>query len=160
MTGLAVLLSFALAAPRIGLSAQSAAQGETSLYTRVTLCGISFHHERANPKHISVDAEYVSAIPHGLFLIDRRCEGKGLQIDFADNGLDPSVAFIKHHMFEIHRAHGIFRGTLKRGRVNGRLYLWLESVADFRSDDIHPAPHEDEPIHLPEPPLPTWPPTL
>ena len=131
-----------------------------SSYVPVTLCGLSFHHEKANPKHISVYAEYINGFPHGLLLIDRRCERNGIGIDFADKGLDPSVEFIQRHMLDIRRAHGIFRGTLRRDPEHGRLYLWLESVVGFRSEDIQPSLREDEPkpIRLPEPPLPTWPP--
>jgi len=157
MTGRIVQFLFAFAPFVIGSSANCQVHDTQPPYVPVTLCELSFHHERANPKHISVAAEYVNAVPHGLFLTDRRCEGKGLQIDFADTGLDPSVAFIKSHLFEIHRAYGTFRGTLKRDRVTGRLYLWLESAVNFRSVD--PVTIHDEPIHLPEPLLPTWPPT-
>jgi hypothetical protein len=156
MTVRLVQFLFAFAATVIGYSANGQAHNTEPPYVPVTLCELSFHRERPNPKHVSIEAEYVSGIPHGLVLIDRRCEGKGLGIDFADTGLDPSVAFIKRHLFEIHRANGTFRGTLKRDRVTGRLYLWLESVVDFRSDDIQ---DEDKPIHLPDPPPPTWPPT-
>jgi hypothetical protein len=69
-------------------------------YVPVTFCGLSFHHEKANPKHISVYAEYVNAFPHGLLLTDRRCEPNALRIDFADKDLDPSLAFIKRHMLD------------------------------------------------------------
>jgi hypothetical protein len=134
-------------------------QPPAAVYVPVTLCEIGFQHEKANPKHISVDAEYVSAFPHGLFLTDRRCSRKALQIDFPDNGLDPSVALIKAHLFEIHRANGTFRGVLKRDPGTKRLYLWLQSVVNFQSADYLPDLHKDEPIRLPDPPLLEWPPT-
>jgi hypothetical protein len=127
------------------------------VYAPVTLCEISFHHERVNPKYISVDAEYMSAVPHGLFLTDRRCAKKVFQLDFSRNDPDPSVAFIHNHIFEIHRANGTFRGLLKRDRVTGALYLWLQSVVNFRSADILPEGPPGDPIDLPGPPLPKRP---
>jgi hypothetical protein len=152
MTGRFVLLLLALAPIVIGYSAQSQARNTQPRYVPITLCELSFHHEKANPKYISVDAEYVNAMPHGLVLTDRRCETKGLQIDFADTGLDPSVALIKAHLFEIHRANGTFRGILKRDPVTSRLYLWLQSVVNFQSADYVPELHKNEPL------WPQWPP--
>lgn len=159
MTGRFVLLLFALAPIVIGDCAYSQARNKRPRYVPITVCEVSFHHERANPKYISVDAEYMSAIPHGLFLIDRRCAGKALQIDFPDTGLDPSVALIKDHLLQIHRAKGTFRGILKRNRHTSRPYLWLESVVDFQSADYLPELDMGQPIRLPEPPPPEWPPT-
>ena len=157
MTGRFVLLLFALAPIVIGDSIHSQARNAQPHYVPITVCEVSFHHERANPKYISVHAEYVDAIPHGLFLIDRRCARKALQIDFPDTGLDPGVELIKDHLSEIHRASGTFRGILKRDRVTSRLYLWLDSVVNFRSADYLPELDMSEPIRLLEPPLPKWP---
>ena len=114
--------------------------------------------KRANPKYISVKAEYVNAAPHGLFLTDRRCPSKALQIDFPDTGLDPSAAFIKDYWWEIHQAKGTFRGMLKRDRDTSRPHFWLESVVNFQSADYLPELDKDEPIRLPEPTVPKWPP--
>jgi len=158
MTGRFILLLFALAPIVIGDSAYSQARNTQPRYTPVSVCNISFHHERVNPKYISVDAEYADAFPHGLVLSDRRCPGKGIQIDFPDTGLDPSVALIKDHLWEIHHAKGTFRGMLKRDRGTNRLYLSLESVVNFQSADYSPESDKDGPIRLPEPPLPKWPP--
>ncbi len=160
MTRRFVLLMFALASIVIGDSAHSQTRSTQPHYAPVTLCEISFHHERANPKYISVDAEYVNAIPHGLFLRDLRCPDKGLQLDFPDTGLDPSVALINGHLWEIHKATGIFRGMLKRDRHTGRLYLWLESVVNFQPAEYLPEFDKGEPIRLSEPTVPKWPPTL
>jgi hypothetical protein len=140
-------------------SAQAQARNAQPRYAPVTLCEISNHKEWVNPKRISLEAEYVNAIPHGLFLIDHRCTGKALQIDFPDSGLDPSVAFIKDHLLGIHRANGIFRGILKRDRVTNRRYLWLQSVVNFQTADYLPELHKDKPIQLPEQPWPKWPPS-
>jgi hypothetical protein len=160
MTGRFALLLFALAPIVIGDLANSQTRNTQPRYTPVTLCEISFHHERVNPKYVSVDAEYVNASPHGLFIRDRRCPGKGLHIDFPDTGLDPSVALIHDHLWEIYRANGTFRGMLKRDRHTGRLYLWLESVVNFQPADYLPEFDKGEPIRLPEPAMPKWPPTL
>jgi hypothetical protein len=155
MTRRFVPLLFALAPVVIGYSGQSQARNTQPLYAPVTLCEISSHHKGVSPKYISVDAEYINAVPHGLFLTDRRCPRKVLQIDFADNGLDPSVALIKDHLLQIHRADGTFRGIIKRDSANGRLFLWLQSVINFQSPDYQPEP---KPIRLPEPPFPNVPP--
>lgn len=155
-----VLLLFALSPIVIANSMQCQTKKALPSYVPITLCEISFHHEKPNPKYISVDAEYVSAIPHGLYLIDRRCASKAIQIDFADTGLDPSVALIKDHLWEIQKATGTFRGMLKRHRGTNRLYLWLESVVNFQPADYLPAFDKSEPIRLPEPTVPKWPPTL
>lgn len=154
MPRLFVVLLLVSAPLLIESSVQAQTRNTQRLYAHVTLCEVSFHHERVNPRYISIDAEYVAAFPHGLFLTDRRCERKALQIDFPDTGLDPSVAFIKDHLFEIHRANGTFRGILKRDRVTSRLYLWLQSVVNFQSADYLPELHKDEQIRLPEPQLP------
>jgi hypothetical protein len=92
-------LLFAMSPIVTGAAAHSQARNAQPTYVPVTLCEISFHHEKANPKYISVDAEYVGAIPHGLYLNDRRCTKKALQIDFVDSGLDASVALIRDHMW-------------------------------------------------------------
>jgi hypothetical protein len=147
MTGRFVLLLFALAPIVIGDSIHSQARNVQPHYVPITVCEVSFHDETPNPKYISIDAEYVNAIPHGLFLIDRRCAKKALQIDFPDTGLDPSVELIKQHLSEIHRANGTFRGILKRDHVT-RLYLRLDSVVNFRSADYLPELDPGEPIRL------------
>lgn len=151
-----VVALFALTSIAAACSAHCQARNAQPVYTSVSLCEISFHRQTANPKLISVQAEFVNGSPHGLVLLDWRCSTKGLRIDFPDTGLDPSVAFIKDHMFQIHRADGTFRGILKRDPGNGRLYLWLQSVVNFESADLPPEP---EPIRLAEPPpLPDLPP--
>lgn len=127
-------------------------------YMPVSLCDIVGSHPRVKVgTHISVKAYYESAIPHGLFLSDPHCP-KILLLDWANTGLDPSVALIETHMFEIHRASGTFRGMLKRYRNSGRKLLWLESVKDFHSDDYIPDLNPNQLIQLPEPPLPKSPP--
>jgi hypothetical protein len=146
-----VLLLLALVPMIVRLSLQAHAQNTQPRYTPVALCEIALHDEKAFPKYVSLDAVYVSAIPHGLFLKDPRRERCGLQIDFPDTGLDPSVAFIKDHMLEIGRATGTFRGILKRDRVIGRRYLWLQSVTNFQSAYQPPELYIDEPIRLPKP---------
>ena len=160
MTRRLVLLLFALSPIAIADSAHSQARNPQPSYFLITLCEMSFHHEKPNPKYISVDAEYVSAAPHGLYLIDRHCASKAIGIDFADTDLDPSVALIKDHLWEIRKATGTFRGMLKRHRDTNRLYLWLESVVNFQPADYVPAFDKSEPIRFPEPTVPQWPPTL
>jgi hypothetical protein len=142
-------------------TAQAQAEPKKPRYVRISLCQISFKIERSNPRLISVDAEFVNAFPHGLFLTDQRCKRDGLQIDFPDAGLDPSVAFIQNHLLQIHRASGTFRGILKRDYATGLLFLWLQSVGNFQTSDALtfdlPPPYIDEPIRLPEPPPLNWP---
>ena len=60
----------------ICLPAQAQAGPKQPRYVPITLCQISFKNGRHNQKFISVDAEYVSATPHGLFLTDKHCERK------------------------------------------------------------------------------------
>jgi hypothetical protein len=155
-----VVLLFALSPILIGTAADPQARNAKPSYVPVAVCEISFHHEKANPKYISVDAEYVSAVPHGLYLTDGCCPRKALQIDFADTGLDASVALIRNHLWKIHRANGTFLGALRSCLDRSRLCLWLDSVLNFRSNDYLPELDRGEPIRLPEPPLPKWPPTL
>jgi hypothetical protein len=151
-----VMAFFALASIAGEYSADCQVRKAQPVYTPISLCEISFHPQKANPKFISVHAEFVNATPHGLVLTDRRCANRGLQIDFADTGLDPSVALIKDHLFQIWRADGTFRGVLKRDPDSGRLYLWLQSVANFKSSYYQPEPG---PVRLPElPPFPPLPP--
>jgi hypothetical protein len=159
MTRRLVLLLLALGPIMIANQVGCQPTAAQSVYVSVTLCEIAFHHEKVNPKYISVDAEYLSAVPHGLFLTDKRCARKALQIDFADNGLDPSVALLKDHLSEIHRAIGTFRGILKRDPNTKRLFLWLQSVVNFQSADYIPDLHKDEPIRVPDSPPAKWPPS-
>jgi hypothetical protein len=153
MTKRLVLLLLALGAPGMGLSAQSAAQEGTPPYTPVTLCGISIRHQKVKPKYVSLDAEYVNATPHGLFLIDRHCRGKGLQIDFPKTGLDPGAATLKDNLWIIAQATGTFRGMLERDQRTGRLCLIVQSVLGFRPKYFDPE-RKDKPLRLPDPELP------
>ena len=128
------------------------------MYAHVKICGLSFHDEQANPKYVSLDAEYVNATPHGLFLLDRHCpRGKGLQIDFPTTGMDANAARLKNDLWLIVRATGTFRGTLERDRQTGRLCLFVQSVINFQPEYMYPE-HEPAPIRLPEPEWPKWPP--
>jgi hypothetical protein len=154
MTRRLVLLLLASAPMMMRPSAQAQTLVAQPRYASVTLCEISFKKGSVNPKYVSIDAEFVDAIPHGLLLTDRRCVRNGLQIDFPDTGLDPSVAFIRKHIGELHRANGTFRGILKRDQATGRIYLWLQSVVNFQPTDPLEEPYKDEPIQLPEPPMP------
>jgi len=113
--------------------------------------------DKVRTKYVSVGAEFVNALPHGLYLRDRRCK-KILQIDFPDTDLDPSVAFLEKHVFELDGATGTFRGVLKRDPATGRVYLWLQSVVNLQSARYLPELDKNGPIHLPEPPMPKWPP--
>ena len=116
-------------------------RGVRPIYAPVKLCEISFRSERVNPKYVSIDAEFVSAFPHGLFLTDERCPRDVLQIDFPNTNLDPSVAFIKDNLLGISRATGRFRGVIKRDRVTGRPYLWLQSVVRVQPTVPLPEPY-------------------
>jgi hypothetical protein len=122
------------------------------------MCGINFHRGKVNPKYISVEAEYVNAIPHGVILIDRRCR-RGLGIDFADAGLDTGAATMKDQFLLIRRATGTFRGVLSRDRPSGLLGLTVQSVLNLQSEPFYPEENFN-PIRLPEPQWPTWPPAL
>jgi hypothetical protein len=121
------------------------------------LCDVT-HHPRRDLIHrrVAIDAEYVNAIPHGLYLLDTSCSRGTLQIDFPDTGLDPSIALLQAHMLEIHKASGTFRGILKIDRRTGRIYLWLESILHLQSPDYIPELHPIE--QLPAPATPKWPP--
>lgn len=139
-----------------GRPAQSQTQDGTRAYRVLTICDISHHrHRDLIGRRVAIDAEYVNAVPHGLYLLDSSCERGALQIDFPDAGLDPSVALLKAHMFEIHKASGTFRGILKIDRRTGRIYLWLESILNFKTPDHIPELNPIPP--LPEPPPPIWP---
>jgi hypothetical protein len=145
---LSVLASFLIDCPLQGQNGKAQPP-----YVSVKLCDIPLRHGRSANLHVSVDAEYVSAIPHGLFLRDRGCPTRVLQLDFGDTDLDPSVAFVKKYMWQIHEANGTFRGVLKRDPVTGRRKLWLQSVVNFQPADYIPELHLQEPI-LPDPPCP------
>lgn len=92
-----------------------------------------------------------------VILLDRRCPRRGLQIDFADTDLDANANMMKHKYFLIARATGTFRGILSRDRVNGRLGLTVQSVLNIQPQNMYPE-LKDDPVHLPEPPRPVWPP--
>jgi hypothetical protein len=125
-------------------------------YVHVTMCGIDFHRGKTNPKYISLEAEYINAIPHGVILIDWRCR-RGLSIDFAETGLDAGAATMKDKFLLIRRATGTFRGVLNRNRNSGRLGITVQSVLNLQSKLFYPE-EEIDPIRLPEPQWPMWPP--
>lgn len=150
-----VLLLAAFSPTFFGCYARSQVRNTRPVYARVELCKIPVH--RIDRKYVSFDAEFRTALPHGIFLTDRRCT-RILQIDFADTGLDLSVVFLEKHIFELNGARGTFRGTLKRDPDTRRVYLWLESVVDLQSTSYVPAFERDEPIQLPQPEFPKWPP--
>lgn len=153
----AVFLILAFAPIALAQPAHNAAPTQQPAYVHVTMCGIAFHHEKVNPRYISLDAEFVNASPHGVILLDRRCPRRGLQIDFADRDLDANAIMMKHKYFLIARATGTFRGILSRDRVNGRLGLTVQSVLNLQPQYMYPE-LKDDPIHLPEPPWPVLPP--
>jgi hypothetical protein len=126
-------------------------------YVAVSLCQIAFHHESANPQYVSLDAEYVNATPHGLVLIDHACPRRGLQIGFADTGLDANAERLKKHLWGIGRATGMFRGKLYRDRATGMLGLTVQSVLNLQPQFFYPE-DDDRPIQLPEQPMPKFPP--
>jgi hypothetical protein len=152
-----LLTVFAFTSFLIHHTAQAQKVKQKPRYDSVTLCDLSLHQGATTPHSISVDAEYFSAVPHGIFLNDHRCPAKVLQIDFGDTDLDPSVAFIKRYIFQIHQASGTFRGILKQTCRSGGRCLWLQSVVNFKPSEDLPEFHLQEPIQLPEPPLPKWP---
>lgn len=125
-------------------------------YKRTALCEVASRSVRAGAKLVSIDAEIVNAMPHGLFLIDERCPRISLQIDFARTGIDPSLKALEENMFCFHRATGTFRGRIKFDSETRRRYLWLESLINFNCEECS-EPFEDKPINLPDPPLPTLP---
>lgn len=160
MTRRVGLLLFVLTASEMGFPAQPAAQSLSPLYAPVTLCGISFHHQKADPKYISVEAEFVNAMPHGAILLDHHCPGRGLQIDFPKTRLDPGAATLKQDFWRISRANGRFRGMLERDERTGRIYLSVQSVLNLQPEYFYPEERKPEPIQLPQPELPHWPPEL
>ena len=123
---------FTLTALGTGFSAQPTAQNTSAAYTPVTLCEISFNHQRANPKYVSLEAGFVNATPHGVILLDKHCSGRGLQIDFPHAGLDKGAATLKKDFYRISRAKGTFQGILERDQRTRRLYLSVQSVLSFR----------------------------
>jgi hypothetical protein len=151
-----VLRLLAFAPVVIANSAKCQAPPSQPDYVSVTLCEIAFHHEKVNPKYVSLDAEYVNATPHGLVLLDRRCPKRGLGIDFADTVFDANAEMMKKHFWEMDRATGTFRGILG-SRPRSGLYLIVQSVLNLQPQFFFP--DHDRPIQLPEPPLPKWPPT-
>lgn len=122
-------------------------------YKRANLCDVASRSVRTGAKLISIDAELVNAVPHGLFLIDERCPNNSLQIDFARTGIDPSLNVLEHNIFCFHRATGTFRGRIKLDSRTRRSYLWLESLLNFKCEGCS-EPFEDKPIYLPDTSLP------
>lgn len=154
------LLLFVLAASGTGFSAQPATKSTSPYYTPRTLCEISFHREKVNPKYVSLDAEFVNATPHGAFLLDKHCAGRGLQIDFAKTGLDQGAVTLNKDFWRISRAQGTFQGMLERDERTGRIYLSVQSVLNFRPEYFYPEERKPEPIQLPQQEFPSWPPQL
>ena len=142
-----------LAGPSLALSAQISRD-----YKPTSLCEATSRPAGAGANLISVVAELLNAMPHGLVLIDEHCREKGLLVDFSRTHLDSSLKPLEDHLFEFHRATGTFRGRIKLDRETGKRYLWLESVVSFKCYPCSES-YEDKPIHLPDVPLPTFPPS-
>ena len=152
-----ILLLIGFASLFISVPADCQAVDAQPRFVPVTLCGLAFRDGKANPKYVSLDLEFVNASPHGLVLLDHRCPRRGLEVDFANAGLDPTAAMMKEKFWEMTRATGTFRGTLDRDRRTGRLCLTIQSVLNLQAHYFYPQ-RDDNPIHLPEPQWPTWPP--
>ena len=155
----AVMLLLALAPMVLAQTAPTKAPTAQPAYVHVSMCGFAFRMERVNPKYVSLEAEFVNASPHGVVLLDHRCPGRGLQIDFAETGLDASATMMEHRYFLMARATGTFRGVLSRDRLNGRLGLTVQSVLNLQPRYMYPDINDGPgPVRLPEPQWPAWPP--
>ncbi len=66
---------------------------------------------------------------------------------------------MKDQFLLIRRATGTFRGVLSRDRPSGLLGLTVQSVLNLQSEPFYPEENFN-PIRLPEPQWPTWPPAL
>jgi hypothetical protein len=157
MTNRFTLLLIASVPMVIVYAADCQAPTAQPIYVRVTLCQLAFHHEKVNPKYVSLDLEYVNADPHGQMLLNRHCPTKGLLIDFPNTGLDSNAATLRDQRWIIARATGTFRGMLERDQRTGRLVLSVQSVLKFRPAYMY-SEHVPGPIRLPEPDWPKWPP--
>lgn len=114
-------------------------------YRHSSVCEVRAHPRASNLQSVEIDAEFIDAMPHGLYLRDPLCPKQVLQIDYELEGADKSIADLQKNLWNgwinsTRTPSGRFFGTVKRDSSSKRMYLFLHSVSDLR---INGQPIED-----------------
>lgn len=112
-------------------------------YKRMSVCEILSTPNKADGLDVAIDAELVSARPHGVVLVDRGCPGKGLRLDFSLTGSDKSVKYLEKAIRNgdltakgrlSSEVSGRFSGKMELDPVTKRAVLLLRSVQNLQPD--------------------------
>lgn len=100
-------------------------------HTSVSVCKVTSGNVNES-SFVSIEAELVNTVPHGLFLLDRRCAHKGLQIDYPHQPSEPSLKALDEIIWDTRIVSGTFRGEVKCDHDTGRLYLLVQSTLNLQ----------------------------
>lgn len=109
-------------------------------YTRMSLCEVLAAPSKSYLHDVAIDADLVSARPHGVLLVDQQCPGKGLLLDFLSTASDRSVRdldkAIRNGELSLNgrlslQSTGRFCGKIRRDPTTRRLVLSLHSVQNL-----------------------------
>jgi hypothetical protein len=129
---------FAVLFTASSLSTHAAAQEH---YKRMSVCEILTAPSKSYLQDVAIDADLVSARPHGVVLIDQQCPGKGLLLDFPSTASDRSVKdldkAIRNGDLSLNgslslESTGRFCGKIKRDPATKRLVLSLHLVQNLQ----------------------------
>jgi hypothetical protein len=119
-------------------------------YKRMSLCAILAAPSESYLQDVAIDADLVSARPHGVVLVDQQCPGEGLLLDFLSTDSDRSVRDLdkairngelsSNGSLSLESA-GRFCGKIRRDHATKRLVLSLHLVQNLQPKNpstIHP----------------------
>jgi hypothetical protein len=119
-------------------------------YKRMSVCEVLAAPSKSYLQDVAIDADLVSARPHGVLLIDQQCPGKGLPLDFLSTGSDRSVRDLdkairngelsSNGSLSLESA-GRFCGKIRRDHATKRLVLSLHLVQNLQPKNpstMHP----------------------
>jgi hypothetical protein len=119
-------------------------------YKRMSVCEILAAPSKSYLQDVAIDADLVSARPHGVVLVDHQCPEKGLLLDFRSTASDRSVKgldkAIRNGELSLNgslslESTGRFCGKVKRDPATKRLVLSLHLVQNLQPKNpatIHP----------------------
>jgi hypothetical protein len=104
-------------------------------YKNVSVCEILAQPKNNNLQKVAVDADLLIARPHGVVLVDQRCPGNGLLLDFPSTAEEESVAKLEKAIRRDElplESTGRFCGNVSREPKSKRFVLSLRLVLNLQ----------------------------
>jgi len=137
----------------------SAATACGQSYVSMSLCEFNRTPPAKLPHRVKIHASIFSALPHGVFLHDKNCNGRekyGPLIDFSYESDDPGLKLLEENLFNNGGNDGNFFAVVRHEKGRKRPYLWIDRIEDMHFDHPYITPAEaSKPFPMPEdmPPL-------